>query len=81
MNFEALKSIRNNNLKWSITKCKQFSETFIDIITKKYPIGIDDSTYFVIPGYEHVTKNQPIIAFNPSEGSWELETTTKFIKN
>jgi hypothetical protein len=78
MNFEAIKTIRIHNWSWSRIKAIKFADSFINLISNKYPLGIEDiknQTYFVVPGFEHVTKNQPIIKFNPAEGAWELSVT------
>lgn len=78
MNIEALKTISNSNKKWNLSKCKNYADKYIQIISKKYPKGLQESEYFILPKYEHVTRNQPIIIFNQIEGMWELQTITKF---
>jgi len=78
MDNEIIKIIKNSNSKWSIPKCKKYVDNFIKIISKKYPLGLENNEYFVLPGFEHVTKNQPIIKFDPTESTWVLEKTTKF---
>jgi hypothetical protein len=78
MDTEALRTIKNLNWRWRPTKCIKFAKGYIDIITKKYPLGIPGNEYFVLPGFEHVTKNQPIVAYNGAEGQFELTVTTKF---
>jgi hypothetical protein len=75
MNQIALKTIRNQNSKWTVAKCKKHAQGFINLINKNLPEGA--SQYFVIPGFEHVTKNQPIISFT-EEGEWVLDINTKF---
>jgi len=77
MDLTALKTIKQKNPKWSIAQCKKHAQKVINIITNKYPEGCE-AQYFVLPGFEHVTKNQPIISFNLSEGSWGLDNQTKF---
>lgn len=77
MNIKALKVIKDYNLKLTLLECKDKAIEFIQIITKKYPNGLDN-TYFVMPGFEHVTRNQPIASFDPTEGLWQLDINTKF---
>jgi len=78
MNLDAIKTIRIHNYKWNKVKATKFANNFINIISKKYPAGLDSNVYFVLPGFEHVTKHQPIVEFNPVEGIWELSTTDLF---
>ena len=79
MNIEALKTIRVHNWKWSRAKAMEFAQKYIDLISAKYPVGLDVSneTYFVIPGFEHVTNNQPVVAYSTG-GEWELSTADLF---
>lgn len=78
MNLDALKTIKRQNSKWTIAKCKKHAQSVINMISKEFPDGIDTEHYFVVPGFEHVTKDQPIITFDPTEGQWELNINTKF---
>ena len=81
MDLDALRTIRIHRWKWNRSKAVKFVQTYLDIIQKKYPQGVEnDTTYFVLPTFEHVTKYQPIIKFNPIEGIWELSNTTKFLE-
>jgi hypothetical protein len=81
MDFDALRTIRIHRWKWSRTKAQKFAQTYIDLISAKYPMGPEEeTTYYVLPTFEHVTKFQPIVKFNPTEGAWELATTTLFEK-
>lgn len=80
MNLKAIKSIR------IVRKCTRrqalkFVEKHINLLNSTYPQGFDneEKTYFVLPGFENTTKNQPIIKFNPGEGKWELHTTSPYI--
>ena len=79
MDTLGIKTIRIHNFRWSKSKAVKFAQKFIDIIAKKYPMGIEEDIenkqYFVIPGFEHVTKHQPIVRYNPAEGAWELSST------
>jgi hypothetical protein len=56
----------------------KLAQSFLDKIQAKYPEGLDNTTYFVLPTFEHVTRCQPIAVFNPLEGIWELSNTTLF---
>ena len=77
MDQTALEVIRKHS-RLSKTKVKKQAQAFIDLISKKYPEGDENSTYFVMPGFKHVTKNQPIISFDQTEGQWILDINTKF---
>ena len=80
MSSQALRTIKDYNLKWSLEQCKAHADEFIQTITKKYPQGLeDDRTYFVMPNFEHVERRQPIAIFDPTEGLWVLDINTKFI--
>jgi len=76
MDFNALKTIKNYNLKLSLLDCKNKAESFLKLISKKYPKG--KSEYFVMVGFEHVTKNQPIAQYNTDLNEWEIKSITKF---
>jgi len=77
----ALKTIRIHNWKMSKTKAVKLAQKYLDLIQSKYPMGPDnDTTFFVVPGFEHVTRLQPIVTFNPTEGAWELSTTDLFVQ-
>ena len=78
MNQVALKTIKSKNSKWTTAKCKKYANSVISMISKKFPEGTEGDQYFVVPGFLHVTKNQPIILFNPTNGEWDLEINTKF---
>lgn len=80
--LEAVKTIRIHNWKWSRTKAEKFAKKYVGIISRAYPIGIEGSdteTYFVMPGFEHVTKHQPVVAYNPTQGEWEVQTRDLFL--
>ena len=81
MDIEALTTIKNLNWKWRPSKCIKYAQGIMDIIARKYPKGIEATEYFVLPGFEHVTKNQPIISYNGAAGHFELTVTTKFKLN
>jgi len=81
MSYKAIKTIRDYNLKLTISECKKIAGGFVNLINKKHPAGLDvgvDNVYFALPGFEHVTKNQPVVTFDPTEGMWILDTNTKF---
>tara|TARA_R110001606_G_scaffold280757_1_gene429522 strand:- start:231 stop:476 length:246 start_codon:yes stop_codon:yes gene_type:complete len=72
----ALKTIINYNKRWRARKATIFVNKYIKLISQKYPEGLKD--YFVVPGFEHVTRNQPIIVFNTTEDIWELRSNTLY---
>lgn len=78
MNRQALRRIKGKYHKWSKTQCVKFVNKYINIIEKKYPEGIEESNYFVLPGFEHVRHNQPIIVFNQMEQQYELDAVSIF---
>jgi len=81
MSLEAVKTIKWLNWKLSNLEIMQMVDKFINLISARYPLGLEGSNeqYFVVPGFEHVTKNQPIIRFVDGEGEWQLSTSTKFL--
>lgn len=81
MDVDAIKTIRIHNWKWPRTKAEKFAKSYLGLIQGAYPTGIEGSeTYFVLPGFEHVTKHQPVVAYNPSQGEWELQTRNLFVE-
>lgn len=72
----ALKTIISYNKRWRARKATIFVNKYIKLISEKYPEGLKD--YFVVPGFEHVTRNQPIIVFNSTEDIWELRSNTLY---
>jgi|TARA_B110000902_G_C14092744_1_gene507523 hypothetical protein len=72
----ALKTIISYNKRWRARKATIFVNKYIKLISEKYPKGLKD--YFVVPGFEHVTRNQPIIVFNSTEDIWELRSNTLY---
>jgi hypothetical protein len=80
MSLEAIKTIRIHN--WGMTRlgAKKLAQETIDILLGAYPTGVesDNETYYVIPGFEHVTKHQPVVAYHPTEG-WVLQTRDLFL--
>jgi len=80
MDVRAVRTVRIHNWKWPRTKAEKLLIKYKDLITKKYPQGIEETNqYFTVPGYEHVTKDQPIIFYNHTEGSWEISVANQFI--
>jgi hypothetical protein len=85
MSLLAIRTIRIQNFDFDREDARQSAKEFIDLITAKYPSGLEDETineksYFVMPGYEHVTRHQPIAGYNSKEASWELYTTDLFLQ-
>jgi len=84
MDHVAINTIRVQNWGMSITRAKRVAMDFLNLLSIKYPTGLGEEvvnpTYFVMPGFEHVTKNQPIGVYNGSEGCWELSTSTLFVE-
>lgn len=78
----AVKTIRTQIPSLTGKQCKQKVCLFLKVLNKSLPNGgKTKDTYFVMPGMEHVTKNQPIGVFIPSEsgGEWILTTTDQFL--
>ena len=82
MSLHALKTIRVHNWKWKRRQCVSFVQKYINILNGAYPDGLEGKNmeYYIIPGYEHVTKNQPILVFNSLEKEWKLSTTNLFLE-
>ncbi len=76
MDIKALKTIQIHNWGFDRDDCVAVVNNIIEKISAKYPKGVDRKVYFVIPGYEHVTRNQPIIRYNIE--AFELSTINKF---
>lgn len=78
MDFNLFKSIKARHYKWNRIQCFNFANKFVKIIANKYPEGIPATEYFVIPGYEDVTKFQPIVVFDTIEQAFMLTSNTLF---
>ena len=80
MSLLAIRTIRIHNFSKSRSQAREIGETFVTLIGRKYPNGpdTDKEIYFVLPGYEHVTKYQPVAVFNKLDNSWELSTINTF---
>jgi len=78
---EAIKTVKIHNWKWTKGKIEKFLKLHLKLVQDKYPEGLPNSTYFVVPGFEHVTKNQPVVKFSPAEGIWVISTLTLFENN
>ncbi len=75
----ALKTIKFHNKRWSKARSLRYVDNLINnFIAKKYPEGLPENQYLVLPGYEHVARNQPIITFNSKINQYQLGTITKF---
>ena len=81
MSLLAIRTIRIHNFGMTRDEARFKAKEFTDLINKKYPEGVEDeTTYFVMPGFEHVTKHQPIAGYNSTEASWELYTTDLYLQ-
>lgn len=78
MDFQLFQSIKSRHFKWNRIQCFNFANKFVKIIANKYPAGVPENTYFVIPGYETMTKFQPIVVFDNIEQSFKLSMNTTF---
>ena len=82
MDGAAIQTIRNYNRRWGKRAAERFASRFINLINKKYPDGYDSEAkgrvYYVIPGFEQVTRDQPIVEFNETDGIWKLSAFTLF---
>jgi len=84
MDNNAIKTIRIHNFKATRTSCVEKAQEFLDMLTKHRPMGFvvksDNDQYYVMPGYEHVTKSQPVAVFATVEGEWQLSSTNLFVQ-
>jgi hypothetical protein len=85
MSLLAVRTIQIHNYNFTREEARQAGREFISTITSAYPLGLEDEdlnekTYFVMPGYEHVTKHQPVAGYNSTEASWGLYTTDLFLQ-
>ena len=71
-------SIKSRHYRWNKIQCFNFAKKYIKILNKKYPEGVPPDQYFVLPGYEDMTKFQPIFVFDPIEGGFTLTSNTTF---
>jgi hypothetical protein len=78
MDQELFLAIKSRHYKWNRIQCFNFANKFLKIIAKKYPEGIPQNQYFVIPGYEDMTKFQPIVMFDIIEQAFILTSSTLF---
>jgi hypothetical protein len=74
----AIRSIKVKYRKFSNKKALDFSNKYLLFITKKYPNGINNNTYFVLPGFEKFTRNQPVFKYDFENNRWELTTNDNF---
>tara|TARA_R110000796_G_scaffold38210_7_gene96313 strand:- start:2271 stop:2519 length:249 start_codon:yes stop_codon:yes gene_type:complete len=72
MDLAAINSIRLSNRRLTKRRAEKYVSSLIRLITTKYPNGHKD--YYVIPGHENVSRNQPIIKFNSDDNVWTLCT-------
>ncbi len=78
---DAIKTVRIHNWKWTRLKAVKLLNYHLKLISSKYPEGLGSDQYFVVPGYEHVTRDQPVVKYNPAEGAWVISVEQKFINN
>lgn len=78
MDLSAIRTVQIHKFRCTKDEAVEELSKNLNLIANKYPAGLDTNTYFVVKGYEHVTKNQPIIRFSPSEGNWEITTINHF---
>lgn len=74
---KALKTIKLYNRRFTRQQCINQADKYINLISNKYPEGVNSNVYFVIPGYEHITKNQPVVVYS-EEGEFKLSTNNMF---
>lgn len=84
MDVNAIRTIRIHNFKATRPSCVEKAQKFLDTLTKHRPMGFDGESdndqYYVMPGYEHVTKYQPIAIYSGTEGEWQLSSTSLFVQ-
>jgi len=83
MDLNAIRTIRIHNFKASRTACVKKAKAFLDLLTKHKPKGFTEvgtEQYYVMPGFEHVTKFQPVAVYSDTEGEWQLSCTTLFVE-
>jgi hypothetical protein len=78
MDLQLFQSIKSKHYKWNRIQCFRFADRFVRIISSKYPKGIPESEYFVLPGYESMTRFQPIVIFDPLTATFILSSNTVF---
>jgi len=78
IDYQLFKSIKSRHYRWNRIQCFNFANKYVNIISKKYPNGIEENQYFVIPGYEDMTKFQPIVVFDNIQNKFVLTTNTMF---
>lgn len=80
MEYEVFKTIKSKHFRWNRIQCQSFVDKFIDKLSKWIPDGIPENQYIVLPGYEHITRYQPIIVYNQEAKIYQLTNDTKFFK-
>lgn len=80
-NENAIRTIRGLNWKFTKVRAQKHVNKFLSLIQKRYPEGdkIFPTAYFVMPGYEHVTRNQPIAIYNENTAAWEISVINLFV--
>ena len=80
MEYEVFKAIKSLHYRWNRIQCQSFVDRFISKLIKWIPNGIPENQYIVLPGYEHITRFQPIIIYNQEAKIYQLSSDTKFFK-
>jgi hypothetical protein len=80
LEYETIQLIKSRNKGWNKYACIRFVDKCLTRIKAKLPDGIPSNQYFVLPGFEDVCHNQPIIIFDPTESMYKLTLNNKFNK-
>lgn len=80
MEYEIFRSIKLVHPKWNKVQCMKFIEKHLNLCIHNLKEGLPDNQYIVLPGFESVTRFQPIIIYNSKDSIFEVITTTKFFK-
>jgi hypothetical protein len=77
---EAIYTIRALQFKCTKTKALKQIEYFLKLLNQKYPLGFNnvEKSHFTMPGFEHVTRKQPIAKYDSQENKWVIKTYTIF---
>jgi len=72
MRQTAVKTIKAKYPSWGVYKVNKFLNKHLKLVASKYPEGLDD--YFVLPGFEKHTNNQPVLIYNVD--AWVVDVNT-----
>jgi len=78
LEYETIQLIKSRNKGWNKYACIRFVEKWLSRLKTQLPDGIPENQYFVLPGFEDVGHNQPIIKFDPSESMYKIALNNKF---